>query len=162
MGDFSPPALTFKYVCITPSTSPVVAALISNYFNQPGTYFSVLIFPDVDQPYAETNDSRDDAYIARVIGSRAAVAINNAIARLQPKKIFLAGMNEIHKTYIYAYLPKSRCVEIDRIEDVDNALAFLHRIFDGTVSCRSAEVLQGLLISTYNNRQLLIDEQAQT
>lgn len=161
MDSFSPPALNFRYVCIAPTKSPVVAALISNYFNEPGTYFPVLVFPNVDQPYAEKNDSRDDAYIARVIGTRAAVAINNAIARLQPKRIFLAEMNEILKSYIYAYLPKSRCVEINGIENVDAALAFLHRTFDGTLPCRSSDIAQGLLISKYTNRQLRMDEQAQ-
>jgi hypothetical protein len=162
MKNSSPPALNFKYVCIAPSESPIVAALISNYFNEPGTYFPILVFPDVDQPYAERNESRDDAYIARVIGTHAAVVINNAIARLRPRKILLAGMNEIHKTYIYAYLPKDWCVEVNGIEDVDSALAFLHRTFDGTLLCRPSDVVQGLMISKYTNQQLRIDDREQT
>jgi hypothetical protein len=92
------------------------------------------------------NDRGDDGYTARVIGRRAAVAINNVIARLRPTKVFLAGMNQTHKTY--TDLPASMCIEVDGVEDV--------------LACRPSSVVEGLLISKHMNWRLRIDEKART
>jgi hypothetical protein len=47
MDSVAPPKLNLKYVCVTSKDNLLVGALISNYFNEPGTYFTVLTFPDV-------------------------------------------------------------------------------------------------------------------
>ena len=69
-------------------------------------------------------------------------------------------MNQTHKTY--TYLPASMCIEVDGVEDVDNALAFLNRTFEGVLACRPSSVVEGLLISKHMNWQLRIDEKART
>jgi len=84
MGASSPPTLNLEYVCITSNNDAVVAALISTYFNHPGTYFIVLTFPKLETAYTESIDFQKDDYFAQLMGTQAATRINNVIARLQP------------------------------------------------------------------------------
>src|SRR2546430_17679261 len=97
MATFSPPILNREFACIVPDDNPVVGAVISSYFNDPGTYFAVFSFPVVDQPYARNFEFSEDGYLSRMIGSEAAIFINNAIVKLQVKTIFLAGMTKAQK-----------------------------------------------------------------
>lgn len=59
----SAPELALKYVCVTSKTNAIVAALISSYFSDPGAYFIVLTFPDVESLHTGTLDFRGDDYI---------------------------------------------------------------------------------------------------
>jgi hypothetical protein len=161
MASFSPPGLNLQYACITSKDDAVIAALVSSYFNDPGTYFILLTFPKLETPYAETIDFQKDDYFAHLMGTQAAARINNVIARLRPSKAFLAGLNESQKSYIRAYLPDHMIVELDTIDVVQRSLASLtHKDFDGFLGCRSSEVVQGLLLAKYANKRLSIDEAA--
>jgi len=42
------------------------------YFNDPGVYFIVLTFPDLEAPYAATVDFREDDFIPKMTGTQAA------------------------------------------------------------------------------------------
>jgi hypothetical protein len=160
MDSFAPPKLNLEYVCITSKDNSLIGALISSYFNDPGTYFTVLTFPDLQIPYAEANDFNDDAYITRMMGTVAAVRINNAIARLQPARLFLAGLTEAQKSYIRAYIPMHMIIDIDTPEDVVGALTFLSKTFNGTLPCKSSEIVQGLLVAMHVNKRLVLDDTA--
>src|SRR5258708_19530027 len=105
MASFTPPTLNRDFVCVMPDDNPTVAAVVSSYFNEPGIYFTTFSFPAIDKPFAAHFDFSDDGYIARMIGSDAAVVINNAIVKLLPKKASLPPIPNIHKTYINPHLP---------------------------------------------------------
>lgn len=161
MDTFAPPALNLQYVCVTCNDDAVVASQVSSYFNDPGTYFIVLTFPRLEAPYPETIDFQEDDYIAQLMGTQAAVRINNVIARLQPVTVFLAGMNEAQKSYIRAYVPDRILIEVDTSDDVEPLLSRLtNKTFNGILACRSSEVVQGLLFAKYSNKCLSIDEAA--
>jgi hypothetical protein len=160
MDSFSPPILNREFACIMPDDNPVVGAVISSYFNDPGTYFAVFSFPVVDQPYARNFEFSEDGYLSRMIGSEAAIFINNAIVKLQAKTIFLAGMTKAQKSYIRAHIPKNMIIEIDSLADVSGNLAFLNKQFKGTVECRPTEVCTGLVLSKYAQKQLHIYDKA--
>jgi hypothetical protein len=161
MDPYSPPTLNLQYVCITSKDDGSIASQVSSYFNDPGTYFIVLTFPKLEAFYSETIKFQEDDYIAHLMGTQAAVRINNVIVRLQPAFIFLAGMNKAQKSYIRAYLPDRMLIEVDSSSEVDQLLSRLtNKIFDGTLACRSSEVVQGLLFAKYSNKRLCIDEAA--
>jgi hypothetical protein len=161
MASFPSPELNLDYVCITPKDSAVVSALISSYFNQPGIYFIVLTFPDLEIAYKPGSSLReDDDYFAQTMGAHAALRINNAIARLHPTKIFLAGMNEAQKSYIRARIPERFIIELDNIQDIERMLASVSNSPGETVFCRSSEIIQGLAVAKYANKRLSIDEAA--
>jgi hypothetical protein len=125
----------------------------------PGTYFIVLTFPKLETTHTETIDFQKDDYFAQLMGVQAAARINNVIARLQPITVFLAGMNEAQKSYIRAYLPDRVLIAVDAIGDVERSLGSLtNRTFDGTLKCRSSEVVKGLLFAKYANKRLSIVE----
>jgi|HubBroStandDraft_2_1064218.scaffolds.fasta_scaffold18540_2 hypothetical protein len=161
MDKFSPPALNLRYICITSKPDAVVAAQISSYFNEPGTYFIVLAFPRLEVPYADAIDFQKDDYIAQLMGNQAAARINNVVARLRPSTVFLAGMNEGQKSFIRAYLPHRMLMEVDTCGDVDRLLGpLINSQFESALACKSSEVVQGLLFARYANKRLSIDEDA--
>jgi hypothetical protein len=161
MATSSPPALNLKYVCVTSKDNSVVGALVSSYFNDAGTYFIVLTLPSLTIPYTKTIDFQKDDYFPQLMGTQAAARINNVIARLRPVGVFLAGLNEAQKSYIRAYLPDRILIEVDNSADVEQALRpVANKTFNGTMACRSSEVVQGLLLAKYTNQRLSIDETA--
>lgn len=160
MKEFNPPKINTESACIMADQNPVVGALVSSYFNDPGTYFSTFVFPEVHHPFSPKNEFHHDGFVARMIGTEATTLINNAMAKLGPDKVFLAGLNEAQKTYIRHYLPDRIIVEIDSVADIEKALNYLNKLFDGEVSCRSSEIMQGLLFSKFTNHKLKIDESA--
>lgn len=159
MKAFLPPKLA-EYACIVPDGIPSVGAVISSYFNATGTYFPVFVFPNIDMPYSEETNSRDDGFIAHVMGSHSAVFINNAIARLKPKKIFFAGLTAAQKSYLGFYLPKKLILEVDSTEDLTKLSGYATNADEGTVACRSTELIQGLMLAEFTGRRLTIDDAA--
>ena len=156
-----PPLLNRQFACIYSRETPALGAVVSAYFNSPKVYFPVFSFPDVKHPNSEEEDEQSDAWFSHYLGKNAAVFINNAIARQRPQKIFLAGLSEMQKSYIRPYIPGSMSVEVDAIGEVHKVMEFLGRKFDGSIACRSTELLHGLGISKYLNKQLNIDEAAE-
>jgi hypothetical protein len=99
--------------------------------------------------------------VSRAEHRNAAVFINNALARQRPQKVFFAGLNEMQKSYLRPYISRSMCIEIEAVGEVHAAMEFVGRKFDGSVACRSGELLHGLGISKYFNKHLNIDESAE-
>jgi hypothetical protein len=161
MDSITSPALNLDYVCITNKENAVISSLISSYFNKPSTYFIVFTFPDLENAYKQENSVReDDDYFAQMMGTHAAIRINNAIARLHPANIILAGMNAAQKSYIRAHIPERYLIEVDGAQDVERTLAFLSNSFDEVLFCKSSEIIQGLAAAKYANKRLSIDEAA--
>jgi hypothetical protein len=94
------------------------------------------------------------------MGTQAAARINNLFARLHTRKIFLAGMAELQKSYIRAYIPDSYLIEIDSVDDVAGILDKIPGVDSAVLPCKSFEVIEGLAIAKFSNRRLRIDENA--
>jgi hypothetical protein len=160
MESFGPPQLERRFACIVPDNNPFVGALVSAYFNAAQTYFPVFTFPNVEKPYTSVIDRNQDGFVGQIIAEKAAVFVNNAIVHLKPKRVILAGMNDMHKSYIYAYLPKQMLIEIDSDTEVRERLSFLKKEFVGVILCKRSEIIQGLVLARQQNRALEIDESA--
>jgi hypothetical protein len=61
-------------VCVAGADQAALAAQLSSYFNEPGTYFEMFEFPDADRPYEEV--PQKDGYFARIPGKQAATSIS--------------------------------------------------------------------------------------
>src|SRR5262249_13784088 len=92
------PVLHPRLACITTDRGRTLSAVVSSFFNAPGVYFPLFVFPDIDTPYSETAPFGEDSYVGRVLGQNAAIVINNAIVALRSEVVVLAGLNDIQKS----------------------------------------------------------------
>ncbi len=148
------PLMEKRAVCIT--NDPVLAAVISAYFNKPDTYFALFKFPNI-KPFKDDADSTTDDYISNIMGSHAATSINNAAARLKPTNIILAGLTEAQKTFC-GFVPHLRRIDIDHLEEVESKLAFLRTEFDGTLTCQKSHVIPALLEAKQRRKRLVVND----
>ena len=93
------------------------------------------------------------------MGTRAAIRITNALARIQPRAILLLGLTETEKSYVRAHLPGGKLIEIDAIEDIARRLLF-GQSESHVVACRSSQIIEGLLAAKFTRKHLLVDEGA--
>jgi hypothetical protein len=135
-----------------------LAAVASSYFHN-SLYTPVFRFPSLDYPYSPVADIAKDGYIARIMGDRVAHKINNVLARVQPTSIFLLGLKETEKSYLRGLLPSKLLVDIDSPEQL--AIRFTNpSSVREQISCRSTELLNGLLYAKANNNTLAIRDDA--
>lgn len=146
-------------VCIATEAGLSLAALISSYFNTAHKYFAVFEFPTLAFPYTPASDERSDGYFAHILGEKAAGEINNALARIQPKHILLAGLTEAEQTYLRARMPEERLAVIS---DIDHFLSkFKSEIKDSSVvTCKPSQIVEGLLAAKLSDKRLRIDDSA--
>ncbi len=150
------PQIETRAICI--SNDAALGAVISAYFNEPETYVAIFKLPEV-KPFAENADSKSDDYVSNIIGGQAATLINNAVARLKPTKIILAGLTAAQKTFC-SFVPKDRKIEIDNLQEVESKLAFLGTEFDGTLTCRRQDVMRALLPAKRKKKRLVVSDSA--
>jgi hypothetical protein len=157
--DLETPSVEERCVCIATEAGLPLAAMISSYFNSPGRYFAVFEFPTLAFPYTGASDERSDGYFAQILGDKAAGEINNALARIQPKHILLAGVTEVEQTYLRVRLPEERLVVIT---DIGHFLSEFRSLVDESeiVICKPAQIAEGLLVAKYSNRRLRIENDA--
>jgi len=136
-----------------------LAAMISSYFDEPGTYFALFEFPTLQFPYTGVTDETSDGFYASVLGDKAATEINNALARIQPKKIVLVGLTDAEQSYLRSRLPENRLVAVADIEDF--LAQFSDTVNDTSIlNCRPAQITEGLLAAKTSRRRLRICEDA--
>jgi hypothetical protein len=104
------PTIETRWVCIAASERTRLAAQLSSYFNDPGVYFPVFQFPNLDRPDEEI--LAKDGYFTQIIGKRAATWINNSLARIEPDRIILLGLSEASASYLRAILPAEKLVVV--------------------------------------------------
>lgn len=152
------PELENKAVCITNDLR--LGALISSYFNEPNKYFSIFRFPEVNVFHADEHNFEEDGYMLRIIGREAGVLINNAIARLRPDYIILAGLDEMQKSFLKSFRWKN-VIDIGLKDDLEEKLKFLGKKFEGEVKCNEDNILDCLIEAKRTNRRLIFDENAE-
>jgi hypothetical protein len=135
------PRIETRWVCIAASEQTRLAAQLSSYFNDPGVYFAVFQFPDLDRPHED--DSGTDGYFAQIIGKRTATWINNSLARIQPDRIILLGLSHAAASYLRAVLPAERLLVV-KTEAELLALPFVAGKPEPLV-CKPAQAVEGLL-----------------
>lgn len=148
------PRLETRAICIT--NDRVIGAAISSYFNTPESYFAIFKFPDV-KPHADSPESMSDEYVSNIIGGETATLINNAIARLRPEKVILAGLTEAQKTF-FEFIPQSRRVDITNSDEIEAKLAYLERQFRGRLMCSPDNLVIGLLQAKREGMMLVITD----
>ena len=157
--DRETPSVEDRCVCIATEAGLPLAAMISSYFNSPGRYFAVFEFPTLAFPYTGACDEKSDGYFAYILGDKAAGEINNALARIRPKHILLAGVTEIEQTYLRVRLPEERLVVI---ADIGHFLSEFGRSVDESeiVICKPGQIAEGLLVAKFSNRRLRLENNA--
>ncbi len=153
------PKLETEAVCITNNFE--LGVLISSLFNNTSAYFPIFRFPDVNAFYSEEDDSNSDGYLSRIIGKETKVLINNAFARLKPRHIILAGLNEMQKSF-FAFLPEELVITVDSIDNLEDRLMLLRRSFNGEIRCNRDDLLVGLIHARSANKKLIYDENSKS
>lgn len=135
------PRIETRWVCIAASDQTRLAAQLSSYFNDPGVYFPVFQFPDLDRPHEDA--PAKDGYFTQIIGKRAATWINNSLARIQPDHIILLGLSDASASYLRAVLPAEKLVVVKTATEL-LALPFALDKPE-PLTCRPSQVVEGLL-----------------
>jgi hypothetical protein len=151
-----PPKIESRWTCIAHYEATALAAQLSSYFNEPGVYFPVFLFPGVGQAFQEV-PSRD-GYFGQVIGKRAAIHINNCLAQIQPDFTILLGLSDDAQSYIRAVLPAEKLIVINTEEELLK-LPFAAGAGE-PIKCKPAEAIHGLIAAKRERRPLAFDDRA--
>ena len=143
-------------MCIAATDQTILAAQLSSYFNEPGTYFALFEFPSVERPYEEIPTK--DGYFTQIIGKRAATHINNCLAQIQPDSIILLGLSEIAQTYLRAILPEQKLVTVNTAAEL-LALPFAVASSE-PLKCKPSQVIEGLVAAKAATRPLAFADNA--
>jgi len=137
------PSLCREALCIT--GDPLIGAVVSSYFNSEQEYFILLEPPRMERP----------DYTNEIIRR------NNVIAKLQPKFIILAGLEDNSLNECKKLSHPSQILIIDSLEDVDHELKKIrHFYFTQNIYCSKSDLPLGLLIAKTLKGKLCIDEKA--
>lgn len=159
MKNIKTPELETRAVCVTNNLR--LGVLISSYFNDPNKYFAIFKFPEVNAFHdAEANFS-DDGFISRMIGRETGVLINNAIARIKPDYIILAGLDEMQKSFL-DLLPSKRVINIGLQDNLEEKLKFLGKKFEGEIRYNENNILDCLIEAKRTNRRLIYTKDSET
>lgn len=156
------PLFNTKFVCIIDSKNVTLAAVISSYAQEKGTFLSTFEFPSVtiEKPikHIETIDKHS---ISRIRGAESSTFIYNSINKIgQFDFLILAGLDTRQKSYL-DYIDQYNVLEIDNIEDVEPYLSGLSYEKDEFLVTHPDDALLGLLIAGRNNQKLNFDNNAQ-
>lgn len=135
------PKIETRWVCIAASEQTRLAAQLSSYFNDPGVYFPIFQFPNLDRPHEDVLTK--DGYFAQILGKRAATWINNSLARIQPHRIILLGLSGASASYLHAVLPAEKIILVNTEADL-LALPFAKGKPE-PLMCRPRQAIEGLL-----------------
>lgn len=144
------PVIERRWVCIAAADQPLLAAQLSSYFNEPGTYFALFEFPVADRPYDEVPTK--DGYFTQLLAKRAASHINNCLAYIQPEFIILLGLSETAQTYLHAILPKQKLITVNTEAEL-LALPFAAGAA-GPLKCKPSQAIEGLIAAKIGKQPL--------
>lgn len=150
------PKIETRWVCIAASNQTRLAAQLSSYFNDPGVYFPVFEFPDLKRSNEEV--LAKDGYFAQILGKRAAIWINNSLARIQPGHIILLGLSRESASYFNAILPTDEAIVVETEADL-LALPFTAGKPE-PLKCKPSQAIEGLLSAKSQKVPLAFSENA--
>jgi hypothetical protein len=150
------PKIETRWVCIAASNQTQLAAQLSSYFNQPGVYFPVFEFPDLKRSDEEVLSK--DGYFAQILGKRAAIWINNSLARIQPERIILLGLSRESASYLNAIVQTGKAIVVETEADL-LTLPFTAGKPE-PLRCKPSQAIEGLLRAKSQNVPLAFSENA--
>ncbi len=143
MDLFRSPAFNRQVACVADDAR--LAATIASLVGEEGEYVSVLHGPRMARP------DNDSEVIRRC----------NAIAKIWPKMVLLAALDEDAEAGVRAILPKGI---VFSVRDLDEALTKLEPVkradLKGEIRCRAADVGPGLLRAKREKKLLVVDDTA--
>ena len=97
----SAPPIEKRWICVADRGAVALAAVVSSYLFERGTYLPLFTFPAVIAPLTEGDDVTSEAYLSNAMGSSAATFINNAWARMHGSRfLILAGLSADQISYL--------------------------------------------------------------
>lgn len=111
------PKINKKAVCIGCDKRSDLAREVSTFFSGADGYFPVFLFPEVRNPEKKDVEFEEDGYLNQMVGSENSIFITNALARIGPEYIIIAGLDANQKTF-FQRLPSKRIIFIDDISDL--------------------------------------------
>jgi hypothetical protein len=154
-----PPKVS-RYVCIVDQDASALAAVLSSFFFAPKSYFPVFLFPKVEVPKTEDPAFLSEDYAANLFADQVSVLIGNAIGRIRPELVILAGLSDAQKSFLS--IPTSvRVIEISSVSEMDTKLSTFPAPENGELRCGTSDLLRGLYAAQRQHKKLVFDEDAE-
>lgn len=144
---FDPPELEQRCICIT--SDLVLGALVSSFCALPGRYFPLFEIPLIDSDTKPNSVEGIRARIGRTL-------INNAIARLEPETVVLAGLNSTQSA-MFAHLPSQRIITVHSQDELETKLAFLSRVYESRLRCIPEDLARGVFCAAQSAKRVVCD-----
>lgn len=156
------PKINNRIVCIVDRDAKELAAIVSSYSFEGGTYTPLFLFGRAQVPRSEDSAFMSEGYVAYLMVENTSVLIHNALARMGGcEYVVFAGLSDHQKTYLR--FPKSqKIIEITQASEVQAKLGPLVTPKGGELRCKSSEILSGLYLAQKQRKILVIDANAQT
>lgn len=153
------PLIERRCACIATDNQVALAAQVSSCFQISGSYLPVFHFPPITVPYSPSFQFGDDNWFRHLLGTRAAICINNALARINPEVILLLGLSQSEESYLREILPPQKLISIAALDELPKRLP-LSAAHPDPITCQPCQLIQGLLHAKFTCRPLVIDENA--
>lgn len=155
------PVIDETVVCIVDRENIELAAIISSYFDAPGTYFPLFTFPGIREGQ-EAGGEDDEDRIPQMIGAEAAIHLRNILAHLSGfQTLLLAGLSAAQRSYIdLQAIACERVLQVGTADEVDHTLRSIGVQKEETLRCRPDEVLRGLFEAKLRGCRLWIAKDA--
>ena len=153
------PRIDSRFVCVVDRENVVLAAVISAYFADAGTYFPMFSLPGVEHPDAG-QEFEDDEFITKMIGAEAAIKLGNALARIKARGyVILAGLSKAQKSYL-KFADELTLCDVNDISEVRDKLANFGIRKETAIRSKASQVHLGLYRALNSGSALEIDETA--
>jgi hypothetical protein len=156
-----PPALIDRYLCVVNRDALALAAVISSWLFEKGSYLPLFMFPPVTAGRMNGDDVMGETYLSNLLGNETGVFINNAWARIGGSEyLILAALSRDQKSYLT--IPRgTKVIEIDDPSELPTRLAPLMLPERAEMRCKTLDILEGLFVAQSEGKRLAIDEQAE-
>ncbi len=155
------PSIIEESLIIVNRENKNLAAIISSYLHNQGSYLLMFEFPFVGlpKPAHTPQDFNDDSmFVQRAIEFD--VLTHNVLHKVKGcKRVILAGLSSDQKTYL-SYMNQYEMIEINGDADVLSLLGGIIPERDQELLCKPDQALIGLHIAHCTNRRLTLDENA--
>lgn len=156
------PKINNRIVCIVDRDAKELAAVISSYLFEAGTYIPLFLFGRAQVPRAEDATFMSEGYVAYLMVEHTSVLIHNALVRMGGcEYVVLAGLTEAQKTYLH-FAKSQKIIEITNTSEIGSKLESLVPRKEGELRCKLADIVSGLHLAQKQRKKLVIDQNAVT
>jgi hypothetical protein len=154
------PPIEKRWICIADRDAVALAAVVSSYLFEQGTYLVLFTFPAVITPMTEEDEVSSQTYLSNAMGSSAATFINNAWTRMRGSRyLVLAGLSADQTSYLS--IPKGvEVINVQALASVHERFRVLPLLDRPQLRCKRSDILRGLFVAQRIGKTLEIDEGA--